>query len=97
MKEGLPFARNLSLENFLDSCLCVRLGLLQVVPYFFSLYRSPSSSSCMGFDSISSNINVVLLINPSANMFVFGDFNVHLKDYVTYSAKTDRFGQMCYN
>ena len=32
----------------------------------------------MVFDSISSNIDDVLLINPSANVFVFGDFNVQL-------------------
>ena len=31
------------------------------------------------FDLISSNINEVLLINPSANLFVFGDFNIHHK------------------
>ena len=37
------------------------------------LYRSPSSL-CMVFDSISSNIDQVLLINPSVNVFVFGVF-----------------------
>ena len=50
-----------------------------------------------GFDSISSNIDEVLLINPSGNVFVFGDFNVHHKDWLTYSAGTDRPGQLCYN
>ena len=29
-----------------------------------------------------------LLINPSANLFVFGDFNVHQKDWLTYSGVT---------
>ena len=52
------------------------LALLHSVSYFFSLYRSPSSSLCTVFDSISSNIDEVLSINPSANVFVFGDFNV---------------------
>ena len=33
----------------------------------------------MDFDSISSNIDEVLLDNPSANVFAFGDFNVHLR------------------
>ena len=46
----------------------------------------------MVFDSISSNIDEVLLINPSANIFVFGDFNVHLKDWLNYSGGTDRPG-----
>ena len=72
-KEGLPFAWDLSLENSADSYLCFRLALLHSVPYSFFLYQSPSSSLCMFFDSISSNIDKVLLINPSANVFVFGD------------------------
>ena len=52
--------------------------------------QSPSSSLCMAFYSISSTIDEVLSINPSANVFVFGDFNVHHKDWLTYSSGTDR-------
>ena len=37
------------------------------------------------------------MINPSANVFVFGDFNVHHKDWLTYSGGTDRPGEFCYN
>ena len=51
----------------------------------------------MSFDSISSNIDEVLSINPSANVFVFGDFNVHHKDWLTYSGGTDQPGELCYN
>ena len=47
---------------------------------------------CTIFYSISSNIDEVPLINSSANAFVFGDFNVHHKDYLTYSVGTDRAG-----
>ena len=65
--------------------------------YFFFLYRLPSSSLCTVFDSISSNIDEVLSINPSANVFVFGDFNIHHKDWLTYSGGTDRPGELCYN
>ena len=50
----------------------------------------------MFFDSISSNTDEVLLINPSV-VFVFGDFDVHHKDWLTYSSGTDRFGELCYN
>ena len=50
----------------------------------------------MVFDSISSNIEV-LSINPSANVFVFGDLNVHHKDCFTYSGGTDQPGELCYN
>ena len=73
VKEGLPFAGDVFLENSADSYLCFRLTLLHLVSYFFFLYRSPSSSLCTVFDSISSNIDEVLSINPSANVFVFGD------------------------
>ena len=36
----------------------------------------------MVFDSISSNIDEVPSINPPANVFIFGDFNVHHKDWL---------------
>ena len=58
VKEGLPFAWDLSLENSLDSFLCFRLALLQSVSYFSFLYQSPSLR--MVFDSISSSIDEVL-------------------------------------
>ena len=90
VKEGLPFARDLSLENSADSYLRLRLALLHPESYFFFLYQSPSLSLCTVFDSISSKIDEVLSINPSANVFVFGDFNVHYKDWLTYSGGTDR-------
>ena len=52
---------------------------------------------CTVFDSVSSNIDEVLSINPSANVFVFGDFNVHHKDWLTYYGGTGRSGELCYN
>ena len=38
VKEGLPFACDLSQENPADSDLCLRLALLHSVSYFFFLY-----------------------------------------------------------
>ena len=94
VKEGLPFAWDLSLENSVDSYLCFRLALLHSLSYFFFLYRSPSSSLCTIFYSVSSNIDEVLSINPSANVFVFGDFNFYHKDWLTYPVRTDRPGEI---
>ena len=74
-----------------------RLALLVSVSYLFFLYQSPSLSLCTVFDFISSNTDEVLSINPSANVFVFEDFNVHHKDWLTYSGGTDRPGELCYN
>ena len=98
VKEGLPFARELSLENSEDSYLCFPLDLLHSVSYFSFLHRSPSSSLCTVFHSISSKIDEVLSINSSAAaVFVFGDFNIHHKDWLTYSGGTDRSSELCFN
>ena len=97
VKEGLPFAWDFFLKNSADSYLCFWLALLNSVSYFFFLYQSHSSALCTVFDSISSNVDEVLSINPSANVFVFGDFKVHSKDWLTYSGGTDEPGELCYN
>ena len=97
IKQGIPFAWDLFLENTADSYLCFWMVLLHSVSCFFFLYQSHSLSLCMVFYSISSNIDEVLSINPSANVFVFGDFNVHNKDWLTYSNGTDRSGDLYYN
>ena len=61
---------------------------------FTNIQRLHSSSSSL-FDSISSNIGKLLSINPSANVFVFGDLiNVHHKDWLTHSGGTDRSGEL---
>ena len=63
--------------------------------YFFFHYRSPLFL-CTVFDSISSKIHEVLLMNPSANAFVFGDFNVHNKTWLAYSGGTDTPGKSAF-
>ena len=91
VKEGLLFAWDVSLENSaVDSYLCFRLVLLHSVSYLFFLYQLPSLSLCTVFDSISSNIDEVLSINPSGNVFVFGEFKCSLKDFLTYFVGNDR-------
>ena len=53
------------------------------------LYQSRSSTLWTVFDAISSNTDKVLSINPSA-VFAFCDFNIHHKDWLTYSGGSDR-------
>ena len=71
VKEGLPFAWVLSLENYANSYIYFQLALLHSVSYFFFLYLSPSLLLCMVFYSISSNIYEIPSINPFPNAFVF--------------------------
>ena len=94
VKDGLPFVLELFLENSADSYLRFWLALLYSVSYFFFLYWSPSLSLYTVVDSISPNIDEDLSINPSANAFVFGDFNVHHKGWLTYSGGNDRPGEL---
>ena len=75
VKEGLPFAQDLSLQNSADSFFTFKQFLI-----LFHLKK-----------------NEALSINPSANVFVFGDFNIHHKDCLTYSGGTDKPGELCYN
>ena len=79
VKEGIPFTQDLSLENSADSYLCFRLPLLHSVSHFFFLYQSLSLSLCTVFDSISSNIDEVLSINPFNSPIL-----VELIDLVNY-------------
>ena len=97
VKEGLPFAQDVCLENSADSYLCFGLALVHSVSYLFLDYRLHSLSLRMVFDAISSNIDEVLSINPSAIISVFGNFKVHHKDWLTYSGGTGRPVELCYN
>ena len=92
MKEGLPFAWDLSLESSKDY-LCFWLALLHSVLLLFPL-SIIFLSLCTVFDSISFNIDEVFSINPSANVFVFGHFDIHHEDCLTYSSGTDRPGEL---
>ena len=60
------------------------------------LFLLSTSSLCTVFDCALSNIDEVLSINPSA-VFISGDFNIHHKDQLTYSGRTDRPGELCFN
>ena len=51
----------------------------------------------MFFDSVSSNIDEVLSINPSASVFVFGYINIHHKDWLTDYSGTGRSSELCDN
>ena len=79
--------------GFISRKLCRFLHMFSTGFTSLSVFcQSPSSSLCTVFDSISSSIDEVLSINPSANVFVFADFNVHHKDWLTYSGGIDRPG-----
>ena len=97
LKERLLFAQDLSLESSDDSYLCFRLVSLHSISYLFFLHQSLSSSLCTVFDAVLFDIGEVLSLNPSANMFVLGDFKIHPKDWLIFSGRTNRLIKLCYN
>ena len=45
---------------------------------------------CTVFDAVSSNTGKALSVNLSSRVFVFAYFNIHLKEWLTFSSRTDR-------
>ena len=79
-KEGLPFARYLSLENSVDfylfstgfTSLCLTsFSFIDHLPCLYAWSLIPFH-----------NIDEVLSIEPSAEVFLFGDFDVPHKNYL---------------
>ena len=52
---------------------------------------------CTVFNAILCNIDEVISINLSTNVFVIGDLNAHNKDWITYSSETDRSFELSCN
>ena len=81
---------------------------MQILTYVFEwLYFSQCLTSFSSMDYLPlyprflilfhlTYIDEILLINPSANVFVW-DFSIHHKDWLNYSSGTDRPGELCYN
>ena len=81
VKEGL--CKGLVSRKLYWLLLMFLTGFGVILLYLLSiLYQSPSSFLCMVFDSTSSDIDEALSISPSANVFVFGDFNIHHKNWL---------------
>ena len=83
-------------SNFIECESFLESNSPDILALYF-VYWSPPSLLCTVFDLISSNIDEILSINPSANVFVFGSFNIHHKDWLTYFGGTGRPGELCYN
>ena len=66
-------------------------------PFARDVSLENSLSLCTVFDATSCYIDEVLSINPTANLFVIGGFNVNHKDWLTNSDGTERPGELCYN
>ena len=93
-KEGLHFAWDLSLENSADTYVFSWLYFTQSLTFFSCIDHL--LHLCNVFYSISSNVDEVLLINPSANMFVFGELTSIIRTGLPILVEL-RSGELCYN
>ena len=86
------------------SCLCeTRTSFCTwlISPYLTSvfnwLYFTQCHTSFSSIDHLPCHyVWFLILFHPAANVFIFGDFNIHHKDWLTYSGGTDRPGELCY-
>ena len=75
--------------------MCFRLALVHSTTFIFFLYRSPSSPSCSVVEAVSSNIDKALILQPSANIMVCGDFNTLDTKWLCHSHTTDVVHLFC--
>ena len=80
VKEGLPFAQDLPLENSADFYTSFRLALLHCVLLLFLC--------CYVWLLILFHLTC-MRFSQSTHLFVFGDFSTHHKDWLTHSGGTD--------
>ena len=67
------------------SLKCLRLALIHSITFIFFLYCLLSSSNCSVVEAVSSNIDKALILQPSANMMVCGDFKARNTLWLCYS------------
>ena len=96
-KDTLPFGREILLEDVRHEYMCSCLALLHSTIYVYFLYHSPSSQNSAIFDAISNSIALALSRHPTAEIIVFGDFNVHHKEWLIRSHSTDAPGVSAFN
>ena len=95
-EKGLPFPWDLPLTKLYGFLLVFHWHYFTQYLTSFSFINHLLRRYAQFAISISSDIDEFPSINPSADIFVFGDFNVHHKDWLTYSGVTDRPGELCY-
>lgn len=92
IRDNLSMARELFLEVTHCSFMCFPFSLLNYVSYLCFLYRIPSSQDCSILDAIAYGIEKALHLHPSANIFVFDDFDTHHNAWLKYSKGIDVAG-----
>ena len=94
-KTSLPLRRLRESEDPRHEYLAFLAPLPSTTLILFFLYRSPSTD-CEILSVISDKLDSLLQRYPTAEVAVFGDFNVHNIDWLVHSRTTDVSGQVAY-
>ena len=95
-KTSLPLRRLTEFEDSRHEYLTFIAPFRGITFILFFLYRSPSTD-CEVINVISDKLDCLLQRYPSAEVAVFGDFNVHHVDWLVHSRTTDVSGQAAYD
>ena len=79
---------------------CTRLFFRKLYRFLLMFFTGFTSFSILLLFPLSITFFVLCTVFNSilsVNVFVFGHFNIHHKDWLTYSDGTDRPGELCYN
>ena len=96
IKDGFPCGRVSVFEDPNAPFMCFRVSLAQGNTFIFTLYR-PQNDGVHVFQKIAENIDSILLDYPFASFHIFGDFNVHNKEWLIHSNKTSSEGRFCHD
>ena len=91
VKGRVTFAPDLSLENSEDSySFFWQTCFFHCLTFFYLFFIIHPLLLSAVLDGALSITDMVLSVNLYANLFVFGKFNIHHKDWLTYSSRTDK-------
>ncbi len=86
--------KKLDLNTAHSQALWLKLHHEQRYKYICLIYRSPNDRDFENlFASLSLQIEALLVNNPSCEIILLGDFNVHNTDWLPYSFSTDAAGR----
>lgn len=74
--------------------MCFYVALILSTTFVFALY-CPQNEETVIFSDISEKIDNILTQFPSASFHNCGDFNIHHKEWIVHSNKTDFEGRYC--
>ena len=95
VKPGIPCASDPNYEEIYQPYMRMRMPLVNQNAYMFYMYRPCDDN--LAVNIISNKIDKILVDNPSANINVCDDFNIHNKEWLVYSNKTTPEETKCHN